>query len=351
MRALAIVLLLSAPVAAAPRISVYTMGPGAELFSTFGHAAICVEQRCYNYGTADFATPLPLTWSFVRGRARFWVSLLDERSMLAYYASENRAVWRQTLPLDDDAATRLAAALEASTDERVKYYRYHHFDDNCTTRIRDLVDDAAGGTLKREARDTGLSFRQWARQGFAGHWPLLFAVDLLLGRSSDRRTSSWDAMFLPSVLRVELATRLHAPPVMVVRSTRPPPDGAPWLGELAFIVGGLLLALLIAFGRRAGLAASGVVLGIIGVILWSLFALSTFPELVRNENLMIFWPTDLLLGLLPRRQLSRYLDARLLVLATVGLAHLGLLVQPLACLLLALMPLAVARWAALPSSS
>ena len=50
-----------------PLIDVYTMGPGDELFSRFGHAAICVIDtqsplgRCYNYGTADFSTPGPLT--------------------------------------------------------------------------------------------------------------------------------------------------------------------------------------------------------------------------------------------------------------------------------------------------
>src|SRR5262245_47152485 len=81
-KALAICVLLlgasSARASAPPVVELYTMGPGDELFSAFGHAAVCVLDertpagRCYNYGTADFRTPLPLTWNFVRGRARFW---------------------------------------------------------------------------------------------------------------------------------------------------------------------------------------------------------------------------------------------------------------------------------------
>jgi hypothetical protein len=339
-RALILICLLAAPAAAAPRVAVYTMGPGEELFSTFGHAAICVESRCYNYGTADFRTPLPLTWSFIRGEARFWVSVLDVRDMLGYYASVNRAVWRQELPLEADEATRLATALEASTDERVKYYRYHHFDDNCTTRIRDLVDAALGSRLHRDPTDRRLTFRQWARAGFAESWPLQIAVELLLGRPADRRTDSWLAMFLPSELRAEVASRLHAPPVLVVPSTRPPPGGAPWLGALALALGGLLLGALVLFGRRAGLAVAGVIVGLVGLVLWSLFVLSSFPELRQNENLLIFWPSDLIAGWLPRR----YLDVRLIALALVVILHVGVLVQPLWPILFVAPPFLAARF-------
>ena len=45
------------------RVDLYTFGPGEDVFSKFGHAAICVFDeeglggRCFNYGTADFSTP------------------------------------------------------------------------------------------------------------------------------------------------------------------------------------------------------------------------------------------------------------------------------------------------------
>src|SRR5512144_1981292 len=134
--ALLLVVASSVAHAAPPSIELYTMGQGDEIFSAFGHAAICVTGddapagRCYNYGTADFTTPVPLTWNFIRGRALFWVSVTDTFHMLRYYEHVGRAVWRQRLTLTPDQAERVAAALAASSDERVKYYRYHHFDDN-----------------------------------------------------------------------------------------------------------------------------------------------------------------------------------------------------------------------------
>jgi len=349
MRALFVAaLLLSLPstARAAPTIDVYTMGQGDELFSAFGHAAICVTDenqprgRCYNYGTADFTTPVPLTWNFIRGRAMFWVSTTDVPHMLRYYASVERAVWRQRLALTPDEATRVAAGLAASAEEGAKYYRYHHFNDNCTTRIRDVLDRATGGRLSRDKTDAGKSFRQWAREGFAGNWPLLAAVELLLGRSADRRTDSWQAMFLPSQLRAEVARRFDAPPVTVVSGRPRPPPGATWLGLAAYAIAGVVLALLVLAHLRTGRAIAAFVLGLVGTILWALALLSTFPELTRNEMLLSFWPTDALLPWLG----TRYVDARLIVLALVIVAHFGLLVQPLAPSLLALLPLCAIAW-------
>lgn len=347
-----LVLALSSVAEAAPTIDVYTMGVGDELFSAFGHAAVCVTDerqprgRCYNYGTADFSTPVPLTWSFIRGRALFWVSTTDTAHMLNYYLVTGRAVWRQTLTLSPEEGTRVAAELAASAEEGAKYYRYHHFDDNCTTRIRDILDRATGGRLSRDRQSRGKTFRQWARQGFAGDWPLLAAVDLLLGRSSDRTTDSWQAMFLPSELRGELTRRFAAAPTLIVAGKARAAPGATWLGGVAYVVAGALLALAILAGTRVGrrartaaLAATGIFLGLLGTILYALAVLSTFPELTRNELLLTFWPTDFLLPVVGRR----YLDVRIGVLLLVVVAHVGLLVQPLAPSLLALLPLLMAR--------
>ena len=349
----ALVLVASLPARAAPRIDLYTMGVGDDLFSAFGHAAICVTDerwpagRCYNYGTADFTTPVPLTWNFIRGRALFWVSTADAAPMLRYYASVGRAVWRQTLRLSPEEAQRVADGLAASAEEGAKYYRYHHFNDNCTTRIRDIVDRATGGRLSKDTTPGEKSFRQWARDGFAGNVGMLIATDLLLGRPSDRRANSWQAMFLPSELRREVAQRLGATPAIVVMGRPRPKPGATWLGTAAFVAIGALLAIAILAHLRSGRALAAIVLGLVGVVLWLLAVLSSFPELRQNELLLSFWPTDAALPWLGRR----YLRARLGVLAIVVIAHAGLLVQPLAPTVMAMLPVAALVWRATRTSS
>lgn len=327
------------------------MGAGDDLFSAFGHAAICVfdaravEGRCYNYGTADFTTPLPLTWAFIRGRALFWVSVAALPDMLRYYIDVGRAVWRQQIPLGPDDARRAAALLEAGAEETAKFYRYHHFDDNCTTRIRDVLDKATGGALQMHVEDRGITFREYARRGFAGDWPMLVVTDLLLGRKADRRATTWTAMFLPAELRSTVATRLDAPPEMMLAGKVRPPPGKTWLGTLAFVVIGAALALIIIVGRRRlslALAPTAIVLGLVAVVLDLLAILSTFPELRYNENLLAFWPTDLALPFIAKHR-RQYLNARLVVLALLVLLHLGLLMQPLGPLVMIALPLVAAR--------
>lgn len=324
------------------------MGPGQDPFTRFGHAAMCVREpdeaggRCYNYGTADFSTPVPLTWDFVRGRALFWVSIQGERRMIASYAAEDRDVWRQDLPLDEARAARLAAALEASRQEDVKYYRYHHFLDNCTTRLRDHIDQVTDGALSRGAeRRTRPSYREAARAGFAGDLPLLLAAELALGRAADGPTSDWQAMFLPEVLRDEVQARLGAEPVAVATQAVAPTQRSAALGRLALAGAGAVMgAALLASRGRLARATVGLALGLPALILWVLAALTALPELRWNEALLCLWPTDLLLGALPAAAARRYATARLAFLALVALASgAGLLVQPLA---------AVIAWVGLP---
>lgn len=331
--------------AAPPVIDVITMGAGDDLFAHFGHSAICVTDarspggRCYNYGTADFSTPVPLTWEFIRGRAMFWVSVVPYDRMISWYVAEDRTVWRQRLPLAPAEARTLADALEASTAKAVKYYRYHHFEDNCTTRIRDLVDHALGGKVRSFAGDRrdGPSFREHARAGFAGHAPLLVAANVVLGRAADRPTTSWEGMFLPERFRDAVEGALGSKPEVVYARRAPLIPGSTAAGDLLLAGVGLALGALVLGARRVGpravraaLALTGLVLGVFGSVLWALAILSAFSELRTNEVLLVLVPFDLALVALRGARLETYLRVRLAVLALVGITWItGLFVQPL----------------------
>jgi hypothetical protein len=327
------------PEPSAGQIAVYTMGSGDDIFAHFGHSAICAGEWCYNWGTADFSTPVPLTYDFIRGRARFWVSKIPVEPMLRYYVAEDRTVWRQTLPLTSTEAATLARTLEGSTAEAVKYYRYHHFEDNCTTRIRDIVDGALGGALKDLSQRTepGLTYRGYARIGFRGYPGLLIVANLALGRAADHPTTAWERMFLPEELRDALEKAIGSKPEVLYQRRGPPPAGAIWAGDAMLTVIGIALALLIFLARRTGprtfraaVSMAGILLGLIGLFLWTLALASAFSELVYNEVLLILWPLDLGLPVLKGRLRFQYVRVRLLVIAIVFLLRLvGIFIQPL----------------------
>jgi len=347
--ALLVLFLVTARAAADTKIELYTMGPGEDVFESFGHGALCVTDEqfpngaCYNYGTTDFRDPPALIWRFLRGGATFWVSRMPLPLMLQIYSEGDRTIYRQVIPLTNEVAVGLAAALESDSRPENKFYLYNHYLDNCTTRLRDHLDAATGGKLSAATEvPTGQTWRDVTLRGFALDIRLLIGMEFLVGRPVDTRMTLWDAMFLPDVLRAEVQKRLNADVELVNVRKEPLPTTAPLAGRwLVFaIAGGLtvLVALAAILGRprfwRFALGLSGLLLGVVGLVVYGAAVVATMIELRRNEVLLVCLPTDLLLVVLRRRALWVYLLARVVLLGavTVGVA-LGLLIQPMAAAL------------------
>jgi hypothetical protein len=351
---LTLVLALEAP-ASSPRVELYTMGQGPILFERYGHAALCVvddgpprRTRCYNYGTTDFSSgALAIGWEFLQGTSRFWVSTRPLEPMLSAYLRSDRTLYRQVLPLSPEQVGELAARLEHDALEENKYYIYHHFFDNCTTRLRDHIDAVSGGALSRAADAPGpLSFRELGRRGIAELTPAIVAGTLFVGRGADAHPTEYELMFLPDYLRLGVAERLGAEPELLYERRGPPlpQDGS--RGTLWFVLAAVAIALPAWLswltGRRSGLAfgVSGALVGLLAVAVWGLAVLSSVREFRVNEALLVFLPSDLALGLLSGSRRLRYARWRLVGLfaVSIGLA-LGVLVQPLIAPLL--IPVAV----------
>lgn len=333
-----------------PRIELVTMGTGPMLFHRFGHAALCVvyrrtpaRTRCFNYGTTNFGSPPHrLGWSFLRGTARFWVDTQDYEQMLRIYRHHDRSVWVQRLPLSQVQVDRMVARLENDLKEENRYYTYHHFDDNCSTRLRDHIDAVTGGALRKSSgKSIGVTFRELGRRGLADQTRLIVVSHFVFGRRLDREVTVWQSMFHPDYLRHEVAQRLGAKPTQVYRrkgKALPTAGGYGW-GWVALLA--LLLALPVAatrlWGRLERLALGGpaIFLTLLALIIWTLAAVTTVPEMRVNEALLVFWPSDFLLVALGARRRQWYVRIRLAWLGVLGLMLLiGLLRQPLWALLL-----------------
>ena len=327
------------------RIELYTMGPGDDVFEAFGHAALCVisdenpRGLCYNYGTADYADPAGLFWGVLRGRAMFEVASMPLPLMLQAYVEDDRSVYRQKLDLSPDAADAMATRLDHDNQPENRAYLYNHYRENCATRLRDHLDAVADGALARgSTRPYDETYRELTARGFASSFLLLAGMEVLVGRQVDRTPTVWEAMFLPDVLRAEVARTFKSAPEAFHLRTLPDRSLSMGAGRAALIL--LAVALTLLLGLAAvlrstwvfglGLVAAGLTLGVLALTADGLAAVALLPELRRNEVLLVLLPTDLGLMFLRGRTLKVYLAARgvLLVLVAAGLLA-GVLVQPM----------------------
>ena len=342
---------LSAAQASTPTIELYTMGQGDDAFTLFGHAAMCVvdgkHARCFNYGTADFSRPGALAFNFVRGHARYWVSTTPRDALLRAYRESDRTMYRQVLPLSPERARRAAALLDRDLRPDRRTYVYDHFNDNCATRLRDLIDVVTDGALRASSERVRYpEVRDLVRDGFAGHPGLLAASELLIGRDMDRDLNGWEAMFLPSALRDEVSRALGAAPTVVYARRAPLDRGSPMAGRALVFVLGAALSLLLAAGfaaksrplRTASLVLAGLAFGMTALLIDGVIVASPIPGLRFNELALAFLPFDFALVALRGRALRAYAALRAGWLVLLGLmAAAGVLVQPVGAPLLALL--------------
>lgn len=301
----------SPPNTPAPHIGVVTMQPGEIFFERFGHNAILVqdsatgEATSYNFGFFDPSED-DFIARFVRGDMRYRLVALPLEQDLAYYREVGRGVAVQWLALDDAHARALAAALAENARPENAQYRYDYFLDNCSTRVRDAIDRALDGSLRRqiEGRSHGSTFRSEAlRLASPAPWMWL-GFDIGLGPDADRPQPVWAESFVP--MRLADALRgitnaqgrplVHAEQTVLPHLIAPEPQGSPtrwWPWALAGIAIG---AALMTLGRRKPRVLAALALpfwtlcGMVGALLLFMWFGTEHRIGWSNHNLLLLNP-------------------------------------------------------------
>ncbi|MCC7534607.1 MAG: DUF4105 domain-containing protein, partial [Deltaproteobacteria bacterium] len=264
-------------------------------------------------------------------------------------------IWIQTLVLTDAQARAIEAGLRDSLHQRRRSYVYDHFHDNCTTRIRDLIDDAIGGALRAGSRGAHpLTYRELGKGGLAELPPLIAVADFFLGRALDERPTIWEAMFHPAVLRRQLELQLGVVSRVEHARTQAPfaLEGPTGRVPLLVIALASTMVLLAASWRRRFEKPARIVAtlypGTWGLIVWALVALSPIAGLRWNEAALVVMPFDLAIPWLSSARAARYAQIRVAgVLAVAALCAAGVLLQPLWIpILTAILPLSTVAFGA-----
>jgi hypothetical protein len=202
---------VSQPLSPSAKISLLICAPGDEIYSYFGHAAIRVNDPVYekdivfNYGVFDYMAP-HFYWRFAKGETDYQLAAYRMVSFMREYQEDHRKVIEYDLLLTSSEKSALYEALVENNKPENRVYRYSHFEDNCSTRIRDQVEKAVGGKINYDqSGDEKLTFRNLVdRYVQENSWGGL-GIKLALGMPTDRITTFSEKMFLPDYLGNDFA--------------------------------------------------------------------------------------------------------------------------------------------------
>jgi len=201
---------LNAQLADSADVYLITCDLGTESYSIYGHTALRVDIRgynfdkVYNWGVFDFETP-NFVLRFARGRLDYMLDVMDYNRFLEYYEYEERSVWSQKINMTTPEKEQLFELLNENIKPENIKYRYNFFFDNCATRVRDIIERSVSDSIVYPEKAKRKTFRQLVGP-FQNAMPWLdFGADFLLGFQADTKASVRDELFLPVHLKENLS--------------------------------------------------------------------------------------------------------------------------------------------------
>jgi len=186
-------------------LKIAVMGPGDELYFWWGHIALVIEDseaetsRFFDYGLFSFEND-NFFYNFAFGRLLYSCGVSSTINNILSYERTNRDIVFYTLnvPPENRKKTRDFAELNVLPEN--KDYFYHHFNDNCSTRIRDIIDLAVDGQFKEQYGNAPgrYTFRQHVRRHTWFMPPVDWILNFWMGQVIDVPVTIWEEMFLPS---------------------------------------------------------------------------------------------------------------------------------------------------------
>jgi len=299
------------------QVSLLTCSPGNELYSIFGHSALRIHDQStgtdivYNYGTFDFNDPDFYT-KFVKGKLLYFLSQNNYADFIYSYSLEGRSIAEQYLQLTCAQKIQLQQFVWKNMQEENRYYKYDFLYDNCTTRLRDIIEQFQDAEMKTgiipQASDK--TFRNalydYLDKGQM-HWSKL-GIDLVLGSTIDKKMSNREAMFLPEYLETGIDSTRNQQQYLVAIKQFPVPINQSETNQYSLLVTPIfifsivfLLIISLSFSKNLIIARAlnlfdhiyFTLLGLLGCLFIFMWFGTDHKQTTYNYNLLWAWPTHI----------------------------------------------------------
>ena len=313
-----------------------TVDVGDKIWDNFGHTALRIYDEksntdmVFNWGTFDASGGvLDFSWNFFRGIMDYSLTTSTPSQEFSLYSAQARTVWQDKINLTNPQKRRLYQRLLWNLEPSNTKYDYQYFFNNCTTKIRDYLDESLNKGLSSQFGGmTDRSFRDHVRAHYESVGLVGISLDILMNSNIDRPISKWEELFLPLKFRERLLQiesdvaengkrkMLLSDSQLIAEFAPPTVDTDPY--RFTFYILTLPVVFLFLMIRRIPqiyyktrsrvslrfpklnyrlLALLGGVTsifsGIYGILMLGGWFISGHSDTHHNVNLLVFWPTDI----------------------------------------------------------
>lgn len=281
-------------------VSIFTCDRGAELYSTFGHTALRIQDSnnaldvVYNYGYFDFRVE-NFYFKFVKGNLQYFVNVSSYEDFVLEYRLDRREVIEQTLNLPLAKKQELFEALNRSLEPDQRNYTYKFIDRNCTTMVVDKINGLYGSEAIQKVDDRTISYRTLLYPYFEDYFWYKLGINIVFGAKTDRKA---EQLFLPAEFMHSLdKAKFDGKPLVtdkktVVQGTTIEPKFS-FFNSIYLICAVLLIVVVI--NSKALFKTYLFMNGLLGLLLCLIGLYSQHEELLWNYNALLFNPLLLMI--------------------------------------------------------
>jgi hypothetical protein len=268
-------------------------GPGDQLYFKWGHIALIIEDAVtgrsnfYDWGVFSFDADHFFV-NFAFGRLLYRCGVSPAELSFRAYRNTNRDITVYTLDLPSRKKDEIRRFAEWNVLPENRNYYYHHFKDNCATRIRDILDMATDGQFRAAFGEVPgqYTLRRHVRRHLWSSPFYDWILNFWMGQDIDVPITVWQEMFLPQKIGDCIRDFTYTGPDGRVRKlvssvevlnravNRPPVLDTPprqWPGTLAVGAAAALLLSVFALIRRKRPPVGRVLLGVSQALLGLFF--------------------------------------------------------------------------------
>lgn len=332
-----------------------TCAPGDELYSIFGHSALHLYDpvmglsTVYNYGMFSFNTD-NFYYKFVKGETDYKLGKQGYSRFVREYDWYQRNSYEHKLNLSQEEKQALFEAMETNYMPENRYYRYSYLLDNCSSRLRDMLQTVLGekldwnGVLQDSIIPDGYPMYDILQGFYSGEYIITyrdildmylvrspwsdFGIDLAIGAPIDKPADINGSMFIPDFLMTavchsQVATDSVSKPLVesvdLITSyyEQSPINLSPKITDpvyilwfVSFIV--LFITVLEIYFKRSFYWFDSILFGIFGlfaIVIWFVTYISVHPAVFPNYITIWLLPTHLFVAILIYiKSLRKYLD-------------------------------------------